>query len=154
MIRKRQITGTFYLANGKPAAGKPLKIELCENDYTLDGSIQRFEIVTILDADGAIPQIDSQNNPDPFLLWCNADGFIQPPLKFTEPDGTVWYALLEYGDGSPLNKDSLRAGGAVVDAPETVNSLIALALGNYYTKAEVDAFLGDIGAALDAINGE
>lgn len=119
-LRYRQITGTFYNLDGTPAAGKKVIWELTENDYTLDGSVQKFKKETILDNNGSIPQVD----PGPFLLWCNADGFSSSKIKITEPDSSIWYFVLEYGDGSAITKDELRAAGTVVDPSSTLSGLI------------------------------
>lgn len=122
-IRKRQVTGTFYLGTGKPAVGKSVTVELTENDFTLDGSIQKTSITIDLDENASIPQ-----DPDPFLLWCNEDGLAGSEQKWTEPDGTVWYAILEYGDGSAISKDTLRATGRVVVNKTTVQKIIEAVL--------------------------
>lgn len=94
------------MPNGSVAAGRPLKIELTKNDFSIEmgfeGTVEREEIIVTLDGSGLIP--------DGTILWCNSDGHTGSLYCVTEPDGAVWYFTLAYG-ATPIDITVLRAAG-------------------------------------------
>lgn len=117
-LRYRTITGQFKnFLTDTPYKYGAVNIRLVQNSYTIDAGFPAYNKDIGLDATGALPV--------GLELFCNGDFLIPSAYEVKEPDGRIWSFTLNYDDGTPISIQALRAGGAVPENPETVNTLIA-----------------------------
>jgi hypothetical protein len=123
--RYRPIIGAFKLGDGTPAANATVVFQLSRNDFTLTDVFEKEPAISVvLDENGYIPQTDEDNLSDPFLLWCNGDGYTRSRWIVLDSDGTKWKFIHHYGDGSPIHVSALRAGGSLLPDEPTIISTI------------------------------
>lgn len=123
----RPVAGLYkkYWTN-EPLANATINIRLMTNSFTLEAGYPTSKNPNNANDPGQSFQTDENGNlPEGLELFCsglNVGGVAK--YRVTEPDGFTWDFILDYGDGTPISMQTLRAGGLPASNPETVIALI------------------------------
>ena len=123
----RSITGLYkkYWTN-EPLANATIIIRLLTNSFTLEAGYPTSKTPGVANDPGRSFQTDTDGNlPDGLELFCsgkNVGGGTK--YRVTESDGFEWDFILDYGDGTPISMQTLRAGGLPASDSVTVIALI------------------------------
>lgn len=144
MPEYRQVIGLYrkYYTN-EPLANATIIIRLLTNSFTLEAGYPTTKTPGIVNDPGFSVQTDENGNlPDGLELFCsgaNIGGGTK--YRVTEPDGFEWDFILDYGDGTPISMQTLRAGGLPASSPDTTNALIENKLSAAAVRFDVEQVL-------------
>lgn len=123
----RSITGLYRkFWTNEPLANATIIIQLLTNSFTLEAGYPTTKTPGVANDPGQAVQLDANGNlPENFKLFCSGKN-IGGATKYRvfEPDGFFWDFILDYGDGTPISMQTLRAGGLPAPNSETVIALI------------------------------
>lgn len=158
----RPITGLFkkYWTN-EPLVNATIIIRLLTNSFTLEAGYPTTKTPGNANDPGRSFQTDENGNlPEGLELFCSASS-VGGGTKYRvyEPDGAEWDFILDYGDGTPISMQTLRAGGMPAENPATIIALIEDQIASKSVRYDISQSLtdtqkNDVKTALDISDGD